>query len=161
MVTCKNCHEARRQTEYGKHSCVLLKKIDDNGQALAAVHWILEVIQEEQLRQSTEIQRLARELQRHPHATERQEDATRQQELRQPHTMQGVQDALRRMTREVRQLDAIAGRPAPELRQPHAMERQPTDNSGRVEVIIKRIIIIISVIYLICRSVWFYGNRLL
>jgi hypothetical protein len=74
-VTCENCHEAMRQTD----SCVLLKKIDDNRQAVTAVQWILEEMQQEQLRHDTEIQRLARELQRKAHAKLKQEDvATRQ-----------------------------------------------------------------------------------
>ncbi|CAB4007278.1 RING finger 151-like isoform X2 [Paramuricea clavata] len=58
-VTCDDCHEAMKKREYRKHSCVLRKEVDENKQELVEVKRILREIQDEQLRQGEEIQRLA------------------------------------------------------------------------------------------------------
>ena len=89
LITCEDCHKSMRQREYGKHGCVLLKEIDKNRQGLAAVQKILREIQQEQLRQGEEIQRL-------PSRESRQSDKKQTQEG----------DNSRHQASELRQLNA-------------------------------------------------------
>jgi hypothetical protein len=59
-----------KQREYGKHTCVLRRELDENKRELAEVKKILREIQGEQRRQGEENQRMAKES-RQPHATQR------------------------------------------------------------------------------------------
>ncbi|CAB4024496.1 E3 ubiquitin- ligase NRDP1 [Paramuricea clavata] len=94
LVTCEDCHEAMRQTEYRKHTCVLRKEVDENKRELVEVKRILREIQDEQLRQGVETQRLASRNPRRPSATQGQQSNNLLQparEVRQPNPTRGQQ----------------------------------------------------------------------
>ena len=57
------------EKEYTKHTCVLLKETDTNKRGFAEMQTTLREIQEEQLQQRKEMQRMASELTQ-PNATE-------------------------------------------------------------------------------------------
>jgi hypothetical protein len=48
-ITCEDCHEAMRQREYAKHTCVLRRELDENKCSLVEIQKILREMQDEQV----------------------------------------------------------------------------------------------------------------
>ena len=92
-VTCEDCHEAMKQREYGKHTCVLRRELDENKRDLAEVKKILREIQGEQRRQGEENQRMAKESSQ-PHATRRRHSDNSKQQTRETKKQQRDDSAV-------------------------------------------------------------------